>query len=180
MTKPVDAKDWADTRFLAALAPAYQTQKVEEPKVAAKAPSASDRAIINKQIQIHFTPNSDEIMPGSYFVLDALGETMTSFGNTYLRVEGNTDATGKASANMQLSERRALAVKNYVLKNFPNIEAGPLPDDRARLGEPGRRQRDRDGPPAQPPDRHQGRPGDAVRRGRGPRPPRPPARRTAE
>jgi outer membrane protein OmpA-like peptidoglycan-associated protein len=110
VTKPVDAKAWADTRFLAALAPAYQTQKVEEPKVAAKAPSATDRAIINKQIQIHFTPNSDEIMGGSYFVLDALGETMTSFGNTYLRVEGNTDATGKASANMLLSERRALAV----------------------------------------------------------------------
>jgi len=33
-------------------------------------------------------------MAGSYIVLDALGETMTSFGNTYLRVEGNTDATG--------------------------------------------------------------------------------------
>lgn len=122
VTRPVDAKDWADTRFLGALAAAYQTQKVEEPKVAAKAPSATDRAIINKQIQIHFTPNSDEIMPGSFFVLDALGETMTSFGNTYLRVEGNTDATGKASANMLLSERRALAVKNYVLTNFPNIE----------------------------------------------------------
>ncbi|MHB8799044.1 MAG: phosphate ABC transporter substrate-binding/OmpA family protein [Thermoanaerobaculia bacterium] len=123
VTRPVDAKDWADTRFLGALAAAYQTQKVEEPKVAAKAPSATDRAIINKQIQIHFTPNSDEIMPGSFFVLDALGETMTSFGNTYLRVEGNTDATGKASLNMALSERRALAVKNYVLTNFPNIEA---------------------------------------------------------
>ena len=122
VTKPVDAKAWVDTRFLAALASGYQAQKVEEPKVAAKAPSASDRAIINKQIQIHFTPNSDEIMPGSFFVLDALGETMTSFGNTYLRVEGNTDATGKATANMQLSERRALAVKNYVLQNFPNIE----------------------------------------------------------
>jgi outer membrane protein OmpA-like peptidoglycan-associated protein/ABC-type amino acid transport substrate-binding protein len=122
VTKPVDAKDWADTRFLGAIAGDYRTQKVEEPKVAAKAPSANDRAIINKQIQIHFTPNSDEIMPGSFFVLDALGETMTSFGNTYLRVEGNTDATGKASANMQLSERRALAVKNYVLTNFPNIE----------------------------------------------------------
>jgi outer membrane protein OmpA-like peptidoglycan-associated protein len=123
VTRPVDAKDWADTRFLGALAAAYQTQKVEEPKVAAKAPSATDRAINNKQIQIHFTPNSDEIMPGSFFVLDALGETMTSFGNTYLRVEGNTDATGKASSNMLLSERRALAVKNYVLTNFPNIEA---------------------------------------------------------
>ena len=78
------------------LAANYLQQKVEEPKLAAKAPSTQDRAIINKEIQIHFTPGSDEIMPGSYFVLDALGETMTSFGGTYLRVEGNTDSTGIA------------------------------------------------------------------------------------
>ncbi len=123
VTKAVNAKDWADTRFIAALAPAYPGEKVEEAKVAAKAPSSQDRAIINKQIDIHFTPGSDQIMPGSFFVLDALGDTMTSFGATYLRVEGNTDSTGAASANMTLSERRALAVKNYILKNFPNIEA---------------------------------------------------------
>ncbi len=123
VTRAVDAKDWADTRFLAALASEYQGQKVEEPKMAAKAPSASDRAIINKQIQIHFTPGSDEIMSGSYIVLDSLGETMTSFGNTYLRIEGNTDATGSPRANMTLSERRALAVKNYVLQNFPGVDA---------------------------------------------------------
>ena len=123
VTKTVEAKEWADTRFLTALAAIYQEQKVEEPKVAAKAPSAKDRAIINKQIQVHFTPGSDEIMPGSFFVLDALGETMTSFGATYLRIEGNTDAIGQPQSNMQLSERRALAVKNYVMKNFPNIPA---------------------------------------------------------
>ncbi len=123
VTRAVSAKDWADTRFIAALAPAYPGEKVEEAKVAAKAPSSQDRAIINKQIDIHFTPGSDQIMPGSFFVLDALGDTMTSFGATYLRVEGNTDSTGAASANMTLSERRALAVKTYILKNFPNIEA---------------------------------------------------------
>jgi len=123
VTRPVDAKDWVDTRFISALATDYPGQKVEEAKVAAKAPSSHDRAIINKQIQIHFTPGSDEIMPGSYFVLDSLGDTMTSFGNTYLRVEGNTDATGSPTANMSLSDRRALAVKNYVLQNFPNIDA---------------------------------------------------------
>src|SRR5258706_7417114 len=121
VTRPVDAKDWADTRFLSALASFYGGQRVEEPKLAAKSPSSKDRAILNKQIQIHFTPGSDEIMPGSFLVLDALGETMTSFGNTYLRVEGNTDATGSATANMTLSDRRALAVRNYVLKTFPNI-----------------------------------------------------------
>ena len=82
-------------------------------------------------------------MPGSYFVLDSLGETMTSFGNTYLRVEGNTDATGSPTANMTLSERRALAVKNYIVKNFPNIDADALPDHRPRLGESGRRQHHR-------------------------------------
>jgi len=122
VTRPVDAKDWVDTQFISALASDYATQKVEEPKIAAKPPSVNDRAIINKQIQIHFTPGSDEIMAGSFFVLDALGETMTSFGNTYLRVEGNTDATGSATTNMSLSERRALAVKNYIVQTFPNID----------------------------------------------------------
>src|SRR5258706_2014118 len=126
VTRPVEAKDWADTRFLSALAANYPQQKVEEQKIAAKAPSSSDRAILNKQIQIHFTPGSDEIMPGSYFVLDALGETMTSFGNTYLRVEGNTDATGNPTSNMTLSERRSLALKNYVVQNLPNIPAQRL------------------------------------------------------
>ena len=123
VTRPVDAKEWADTRFISALAQAYPGQAIQEPKIVSRPASAQDRAIINKQIQIHFTPGSDVIMEGSYFVLDALGETMTSFGNTYLRVEGNTDSTGPAGANLTLSERRALAVKNYVLKNFPNILA---------------------------------------------------------
>jgi NitT/TauT family transport system substrate-binding protein len=123
VTRAVDAKDWADTRFIAALAADYAGEKVEEPVLKARAPSASDRAIINKQIEIHFTPGSDEIMSGSFIVLDSLGETMTSFGNTYLRVEGNTDATGSPRSNMTLSERRALAVKNYVIQNFPGVEA---------------------------------------------------------
>ncbi|HSK10980.1 MAG TPA: phosphate ABC transporter substrate-binding/OmpA family protein [Vicinamibacterales bacterium] len=123
VTRAVSAEDWVDTRFLSALAANYPGQKVEEPTLATRKATADDRAIINKQIQIHFTPGSDEIMAGSYFVLDALGETMTSFGNTYLRVEGNTDSTGSVPLNMTLSERRALAVKNYVLKNFPNIQA---------------------------------------------------------
>lgn len=122
VTRAVSAADWADTRFLAALATAYPGQAVQETVIASKAPSQSDRAIINKQIQIHFTPGSDEIMPGSYFVLDALGETMTSFGNTYLRVEGNTDSTGSTTTNMTLSERRALAIRTYILKTFPGMQ----------------------------------------------------------
>jgi NitT/TauT family transport system substrate-binding protein len=121
VTRAVSAKDWADSRFLQSLAGDYPGERIDEPKLASKSPSASDRAIINKQIEIHFTPGSEEIMAGSYIVLDSLGDTMTSFGNTYLRVEGNTDATGSAAANLTLSERRALAVVKYITDNFPSI-----------------------------------------------------------
>ena len=121
VTKPVDAKGWADTRFLQAVASFYPGQKVEEAPVVARAPSERDVPILHQQIQIQFTPGSDEIMPGSYLLLDKLGETMTSFGSTVLRVEGNTDSTGSASGNLTLSERRAQSVKNYIVKNFPNI-----------------------------------------------------------
>ena len=56
VTRPVDAKDWADTRFVAALAAAYPGQKVAGAGARGQGAVAKDRAIINKQIQIHFTP----------------------------------------------------------------------------------------------------------------------------
>lgn len=123
VTRTVNAKDWVETSFLRSLHKEWAGQKVVEADIKPKAPSANDRAIINKQIQIHFTPGSDKIMDGSFFVLDSLGETMISFGNTYLRVEGNTDSTGQAATNLSLSEKRAVAVKTYLLQQFPQIQA---------------------------------------------------------
>ena len=121
ISKVVESKDFVDTRFVAALADAYPGQKVVEqfkfdPKK--KVDPAKERAIVNKSLSIYFTPASDEIMNGSHFVLDQLGETMIAFGNTYLRIEGNTDATGSRAANRTLSQRRADSVKDYLIKNF--------------------------------------------------------------
>ncbi len=123
VSKVVDAKDWHDARFVSALSDQYKAQKVEETFAFKDKPQVTDRAIVNKSLSIHFATNSDEIMPGSYFTLDSLGETMLSFGNTYLQVEGNTDARGSAQANKTLSQRRAEAVKNYLVKNFSIPEA---------------------------------------------------------
>ncbi|MEK7729796.1 MAG: phosphate ABC transporter substrate-binding/OmpA family protein, partial [candidate division KSB1 bacterium] len=117
----VDAADFKDARFVAALATSYSTQKVEESYAFKDKPKLNDRAIVNKSLSIHFTTGSDEIMPGSYFTLDALGETMLAFGNTYLQVEGNTDARGSESINKTLSQKRADAVSAYLAKNF-NID----------------------------------------------------------
>jgi NitT/TauT family transport system substrate-binding protein len=120
VSKAVEAKDYVDTRFVAALADKYQGQKVVEPfrfdPKEGKDPKA--RAIVNKSLSIYFTPGSDEIMGGSFFTLDSLGDTMLAFGNTYLRIEGNTDSKGSAKVNKTLSERRAESVKKYLMKNF--------------------------------------------------------------
>ncbi len=123
INKTVSAKDWSDSRFVSNLAAKYPGQKVEEKEVVAKAPTAKDIPILQQQIQIQFTPGSEEIMAGSYFLLDKLGELMTSFGSTVLRVEGNTDSTGSQNTNLTLSEKRAISVRNYITKNFPNIKS---------------------------------------------------------
>ncbi|MEW6432711.1 MAG: phosphate ABC transporter substrate-binding/OmpA family protein [Myxococcota bacterium] len=118
VTAVVDAQDFKDARFVAALAPQYAGQKVEESFAFKDKPKLTDRAIVNKSLSIHFTTGSDEIMPGSYFTLDSLGETMLAFGNTYLQVEGNTDSRGSEAVNKTLSQKRADAVKAYLVQNF--------------------------------------------------------------
>lgn len=122
VTAVVDAPDFSDTRFVSSLAETYAGQKVEESFAFKDKPKLSDRAIVNKSLSIHFTTGSETIMPGSYFTLDSLGDTMLAFGNTYLQIEGNTDSRGSAVANQSLSQRRAEAVKAYLVKNF-NLEA---------------------------------------------------------
>ncbi len=122
VTKVVDAKDWKDDRFVSSLSGAFKSQKVEESFAFKDKPKLNDRAIVNKSLSIHFTTGSDEIMPGSYFTLDSLGDTMLAFGNTYLQVEGNTDSRGNEVANKTLSQKRADAVRAYLIKNF-NVDA---------------------------------------------------------
>lgn len=121
VSKVVDAKDCMDSRFVASLADQYAGQKVVEdfkPDATKKVDPAKQRAIVNKQILIHFATGSDKIMEGSFFTLDALGDTMTGFGNTILAIEGHTDSTGAADVNRQLSKQRAEAVKKYLVANF--------------------------------------------------------------
>jgi NitT/TauT family transport system substrate-binding protein len=118
VTRPIDAKDNIEVRFVQALGDKYKGSEVVEPKLAPRKVSAKDTPIINKTLSINFTPGSDEIMPGSLFTLDSLGDTMMSFGNTYLRIEGNTDSTGGRQTNIVLSQKRAEAVKSYLVKSF--------------------------------------------------------------
>src|SRR5258706_418380 len=117
-----DAKERLEPKFVAALAHKYKGQTVTEgfPRAAKgntnKAPAS--KGVINKILMIHFAQNSDHLLPGSEYALHNLPETLTSFGKTTLQVEGHTDAVGSAKTNLSLSERRAKAVRDYLVTHF--------------------------------------------------------------
>jgi OOP family OmpA-OmpF porin len=78
----------------------------------AEAPSIS--------LNVLFAVNSAELTPQARRLLDELGRALTSadLSPYRFRIEGHTDTTGSPEYNLLLSERRAQAVRDYLVQNF--------------------------------------------------------------
>ena len=63
---------------------------------------------------VTFDTNSTVVRPGLQSELDRVAGVMNQYPNTLVRVEGHTDSKGSDEYNMDLSNRRAFAVKNLV------------------------------------------------------------------
>ena len=63
---------------------------------------------------ILFDFDSDRLKPAARGNLDNLAANLSTFGDSRLLLVGHTDSVGVASYNQSLSERRALAVGNYL------------------------------------------------------------------
>ena len=97
-----------------------------EPYVAVSAPAAPvDAPRVALNIQFEF--DRDELTGRARSTLDLLGRAMTTpeLEGSVFRLEGHTDAVGTHNYNIDLSQRRAQAVKRYLLENFP-IASGRL------------------------------------------------------
>ena len=57
------------------------------------------------------------IKPESEEALDAIVEIMNEYSNTIFHIEGHTDSTGADDYNMDLSKRRAAAVRDYLVEH---------------------------------------------------------------
>lgn len=99
----------------------------------------------DKQVIIEFPVNG--------FSLDANAETIVEreflsvikqFNNTYVRIEGNTDNTGNYQHNVDLSQKRAQSVADYLVKNGVDknrlIVVGNGPDHAIKNGVKGSNQ----------------------------------------
>ncbi len=64
---------------------------------------------------IYFDTGSDRIRPESTPTLKEIGQMLTEHADLKLTIEGHTDNVGNAPANQDLSQRRAAAVKTYLV-----------------------------------------------------------------
>lgn len=76
---------------------------------------------------IQFKRDSYELTDGARDVLNRLGGALASpqLGEHKFMIEGHTDATGDEEYNQELSEERAMSVKNYLVNVF-SIEPSRL------------------------------------------------------
>jgi len=74
---------------------------------------------------IYFAVNSDVIRPESTGTLNEIGTMLRSHPELRLSIEGHTDSDGDDAYNLDLSQRRAEAVKNHLVRAF-DIDAGRL------------------------------------------------------
>jgi OOP family OmpA-OmpF porin len=63
---------------------------------------------------INFEFDSDKLTADSEMILDSVAESLTHFADARVEVSGHTDSKGRDSYNLDLSQRRADAVKAYL------------------------------------------------------------------
>lgn len=76
---------------------------------------------------ILFNTGKATFKPGVTDQLDAIVKVMNDFPKANFVIEGHTDSTGSAAINLTISEKRALAVRDYLTKNGVDksrLEAG--------------------------------------------------------
>ncbi|MDC0715689.1 OmpA family protein [Nannocystis bainbridge] len=71
---------------------------------------------------IYFDVDKDSIKPRSKPILDKAIKVLKEYSETRWRIEGHTDADGDRDHNMDLSQRRAEAVRTYLIEHGIDAE----------------------------------------------------------
>jgi outer membrane protein OmpA-like peptidoglycan-associated protein len=93
-------------------------------RFAESTPDASDAILASGRYVTHgilFDTDSDRLKPESAYVIQSVAKVLTTRSDLRLLIEGHTDGVGNAAHNMDLSKRRAEAVKSVLVAQF-NID----------------------------------------------------------
>jgi len=86
----------------------------------APAPTSDACAGVLRLRGVNFDFDRAEIRPASRPILDQVATRLRQCGGERLRVEGHTDSIGSDAYNQDLSERRARAVRDYLVSKGVN------------------------------------------------------------
>ena len=72
---------------------------------------------------IEFEIGKSDFKPESFPLIDRIGNSLVQWPALKIEIGGYTDSSGSAELNQKLSEQRAQAVLDYLVKKFPEIES---------------------------------------------------------
>ncbi|MFP3982865.1 MAG: OmpA family protein [Desulfurivibrionaceae bacterium] len=75
-----------------------------------------DLLAVSLKGDVTFDHDSAKVRPDLYNEIDRISNVLLQYPQTVIRVEGHTDSTGSESYNMDLSQRRAQAVKDLIVQ----------------------------------------------------------------
>jgi outer membrane protein OmpA-like peptidoglycan-associated protein len=67
---------------------------------------------------IKFDSGSDKLKPESYGILKEIATVLKENPEVKIKIIGHTDSDGKPEMNLELSKKRAISVKNALVKEF--------------------------------------------------------------
>lgn len=79
-----------------------------------------DVIVVNFTSDLLFDVDSSNLKRGAYQEIDYVADILNKYPETTVRVSGHTDSTGSERHNLELSERRALSVKNALVESGVN------------------------------------------------------------
>jgi outer membrane protein OmpA-like peptidoglycan-associated protein len=97
-----------------------QAEEMEQDLAGAKIERVGEGIKITFDSGILFAVDSSELQPQARTNLTRLAEILNKYPDTNVLLEGHTDATGSEDYNLELSQRRAQSVANYLASQQVN------------------------------------------------------------
>jgi outer membrane protein OmpA-like peptidoglycan-associated protein/curli biogenesis system outer membrane secretion channel CsgG len=105
-----------------------KTMAIRRVRFAESSPDFSQTITSSGKFVTHgilFDTDSDHVKPESAVVIQSIAKGLMQAADLNFEIDGHTDSTGVAAHNLELSKRRAEAVKNILVSQF-SIDAGRL------------------------------------------------------